>query len=100
MQPISSPMPHLPPETAIADSTAGRSSVRKAAEAFEALFLAEMLSHAGVGKPADALGGGKGEEAFQSFLTQAYVEKITATGRFGIAEAIVRASATEDPANG
>ena len=67
-------------------------AIRHAAEAFEAAFLAEMLSHAGIARPPEGFGGGAGEDGFASFLTQAYAEKIAATGRFGIAEAIVRAS--------
>jgi len=99
MQPIP-PLTRYP--TALphaSESARGRVAVQEAAEAFEALFLAEMLAQAGIGKPPDAFGGGSGETAFASFLTQAYAEKIAATGRFGIAEAIVRAAIKESPAD-
>jgi peptidoglycan hydrolase FlgJ len=67
-------------------------TLRKAAEAFEAVFLAEMLAHAGLGRMPEGFGGGSGESAFSSFLTRAYAEKLAAGGRFGLAEAIVRSA--------
>ena len=69
-------------------------SIKAAAKAFEALFVAEMLSHAGLGASKGAFGGGEGEAAFSSFLTRAYADGIAASGRFGLSEAIVRALTT------
>ena len=45
----------------------------------------------------DGFGGGEGESAFSSFLSRAYAEKIAETGSLGLAEAIVRAAAGENP---
>ena len=55
------------------------------------MFVAEMLSHAGLDASKGEFGGGEGEDAFSSFLTRAYAESIAASGRFGLSEAIVRA---------
>lgn len=92
MQAIPSLPSQNPTEAGSGQRQPGTAAIRRAAEAFEAAFLAEMLSHAGIGKPPEGFGGGAGEDGFASFLIQAYAEKIAATGHFGIAEAIVRAS--------
>lgn len=64
---------------------------RKTAEAFEAAFLAEMLKHSGINKPPDTAGGGAGEEAFSSFLTEQYADLLAQRGGFGLAEQIFNA---------
>lgn len=99
-QPIS---PHIPSHssgTAPLPPARTTAEVQHAARAFEALFVAEMLSQAGIGKAPEGFGGGSGEAAFSSFLTQAYAEKIAPSGRFGLAEAIVRATTEGSQANG
>ena len=45
---------------------------RKAAQAFEAAFLAEMLKYTGLNAMPEGFGGGAGEEAFSSLLTDQY----------------------------
>lgn len=65
--------------------------LRESAEAFEATFIAEMLKHTGVNRTPESLGGGAGEDAFGSFLTQAYAEEIAARGGFGLSEQIFNA---------
>ena len=62
--------------------------VRKAAQAFEASFLAEMLKHSGVNAAPSGFGGGAGEEAFASFLTQEYARMIAERGGVGLAEQV------------
>ncbi len=76
------------PPNAPSDAAA---SIGAAARAFEGLFVAEMLSQAGLGTNSGAFGGGEGEAAFSSFLTRAYADSIAASGRFGLSEAIARA---------
>lgn len=61
---------------------------RDAAEAFEAAFLGEMLKYTGVNAMPDSFGGGAGEEAFGSFLTQEYARLIAERGGIGIAEQV------------
>lgn len=65
--------------------------LRKAASEFEAVFIAEMLSHTGVATPRKENGGGVGEEAFSSFLTRKYADKLAENGGFGLSERIYQA---------
>ena len=62
---------------------------RETARAFEAAFVAEMLSHAGFEK-ALASDSGVGGEAMTGFLVEALAEKIVERGGFGVAELIMR----------
>lgn len=61
-------------------------AARKAAEDFEAAFLAEMLKTAGINKMPSTFGGGAGEEAFSSMLTDEYARRMAASGGIGLAE--------------
>jgi len=65
-------------------------SLRNAAQAFEAAFLAEMLRHAGVGQAPDSFNGGAGEAAFSGTLIEAYADRIA---EVGLAERIFRSLA-------
>lgn len=65
-------------------------AVRTAAEQFEAMFLKEMLTMAGFGKVPEHFGGGAGEAAFGSFLTQEYATEISRSRSIGIADQIYR----------
>ncbi len=66
-------------------------ALRRAAEAMETSFLAEMLKVAGVGAPRTSFGGGIGEEQFASFLTEAHAEAIVERGGIGLSEALFNA---------
>ena len=96
---LSPHQPHPLPTSGAAAKTGSavgaddRAGIRRAAQAFEAMFVAEMLQQA----VPDGFGGGDGESAFSSFLSRAYAEKIAETGSLGLAEAIVRAAAGENP---
>jgi Rod binding domain-containing protein len=72
------------------DSRPARSeaAARAAAEAFEAAFLAEMLKYTGMNSQPDGFGGGAGEEAFSSFLTEEYARLMAARGGIGLAEQV------------
>lgn len=76
-------------------SGAARSSddvaLRRTAVAFEAAFLAEMLSHAGLGESRASFGGGAGEDAFASLLTQEHAKALADKGGIGLAEHIFEA---------
>jgi Rod binding domain-containing protein len=61
-----------------------------AARQFEAVFLSQMLSAAGAGKPAATFGGGTGEGQFASFLLDAQAQRIADAGGIGLAEMIIR----------
>lgn len=60
------------------------------AEEFEATFLAEMLKHTGLNKTSSEFGGGAGEDAFHSLLTQKYADKLAASGGIGLAQHIYK----------
>lgn len=75
-----------PGETARRDG-----ALRKAADALEAGFLAEMLKSAGVGKSRESFGGGAGEDQFSSFLVTAQAEAMVKSGGIGLAEHLFEA---------
>jgi Rod binding domain-containing protein len=70
--------PVTPPERA----------ARAAAEAFEAAFLAEMLRYTGLNAMPAGFGGGAGEDAFGSFLTDEYARLLAERGGIGLAEQV------------
>lgn len=65
--------------------------LRKAAEALEATFLAQMLSQAGLGAARESMGGGAGEEAFAGLLASEQAKLMAARGGIGLAETIFEA---------
>lgn len=65
--------------------------LRRAAEEFESVFLAQMLAPMFDGLSTDGLGGGgMGEEIFRPMLIERYAEAITRAGGVGIAESVMR----------
>jgi Rod binding domain-containing protein len=85
----------IAPVSAVGTGAAARSApaaaereARAAAEAFEAVFLAEMLKHSGINAMPAGFGGGAGEEAFASFLTEEYGRLLAERGGIGIAEQV------------
>lgn len=65
--------------------------LRDKARALEAAFLAEMLSHAGLGAGEGAFDGGIGEQQFASFLRQEQAALLVERGGIGLAEQLFRA---------
>ncbi len=61
---------------------------RTAARRFEAAFLAEMLKHTGLNATSTTFGGGAGEEAFASLLTDEYARLLAERGGIGLAEQV------------
>lgn len=76
--------------TPAAPSTEARrdTEAQAAAEAFEAAFLAEMLKGSGLNAMPSGFGGGAGEEAFASLLTDEYARLMAARGGIGLAERV------------
>lgn len=74
--------------TASALDGASPEALQAVAKEFEATFLAEMLKHTGLGEPRDAFGGGHGEAAFASMLTQEYATQLAKRGGIGLADRI------------
>lgn len=85
---ISPAAPRMPTPTAPRPEEA---RARAAAESFEAAFLAEVLKHSGLNAMPSSFGGGAGEEAFASFLTQEYARLMSARGGVGLAEQVFEA---------
>lgn len=74
-----------------------RAALAQAARDFEAGFLAEMLKHAGFGKPRALFGGGAGEEAFASLLVREEARRLADAGGIGLAEHVFRALLAREP---
>ncbi len=63
--------------------------MRETANAFETVFLAEMLKHAGLGQSRESFGGGEGEGAFASMLADEQAAQMVRSGGIGLAEHIL-----------
>ncbi len=64
---------------------------RKAAEEFEAFFLAQFIDRMFEDLPTDGMfGGGHGEKVFRSLLSQEYGRVMARTGGVGIADSVYR----------
>jgi Rod binding domain-containing protein len=70
--------------------TARRDGVAAAAQEFEAVFLAEMLRHAGLGAVREGPGAGPGQSSFTAMLADEYARSIAEQGGVGIAEQVIR----------
>jgi flagellar protein FlgJ len=70
---------------------ARRGQIRKAAQDFEATFLASMLQPVFEGlETAAPFGGGPGEAMFKSFLTEAMAKQMAKAGGVGVADVVAR----------
>ncbi len=69
------------------------SEMRAAAREFEAVFLAEMLRHAGLGAARESFGGGAGEAQFAPLLARAQADAMAEAGGLGLADRIAEALA-------
>ncbi|MGR3322705.1 MAG: rod-binding protein [Pseudooceanicola sp.] len=93
MIPVSPPPQVQPPPPGPGDP-----ALRRAAEALEATFLAEMLKSAGLGEARDSFGGGAGESQFASMLAAEQARALAATGGIGLAEQIFNSLKEHDHA--
>lgn len=73
-------------------------NLRRAAQALEASFLAEMLKSAGLGATRSEFGGGAGEDQFSSFLLHEQAKKMVASGGIGLTEHLFHALKERDNA--
>lgn len=73
-----------------------RDAMQAAAKEFEAVFLAEMLSHTSLADTSDSFGGGAGEDAFKSLLTREWATALTERGGIGLSETIYQALLTRE----
>ena len=68
-----------------------REQIKKTAQDFEAAFLGQMLKSMFEGVETSApFGGGPGESAFKSFLTEAVAKQMAANGGVGLADDLQR----------
>lgn len=82
----------IPPDAPPAPDapSADLEALRRAAQALEASFLAEMLKQAGFGESRDSFGGGAGEAQFASFLRAEHARALAEGGGIGLAEQLFR----------
>ena len=73
-----------------------KSAMKATAEEFEAVFLAEMLSHTSLAKTSDSFGGGAGEDAFKSLMTRQWANQLAERGGIGLAETIYQSMLTRE----
>jgi Rod binding domain-containing protein len=88
----------LPPLTRPLPAAPAAESLRHTAQELEAAFLAEMLSHAGLGAAEGPFSGGPGEDQFASFLRAEQARAIVQGGGIGLAEMIFRSLQEDDHA--
>ncbi|MDJ0607571.1 MAG: rod-binding protein [Kiloniellales bacterium] len=68
-----------------------REALRRAAEEYEALFLAEMLAPIFEGIETEGLfGGGSAEKIYRSLMVREYGRSLSESGGVGIADAVER----------
>ena len=76
---------------AMPHATNDAAAAKKAAKAFEGVFISEFLGSMFEGIPTDGpFGGGQGEEMFRSLMLDEYSKKIVAQGGFGLADSVTR----------
>ena len=78
------------PSTIGAATPAKVEALRQQAQALEAAFLSEMLSHTGLDTASDAFGGGIGEDQFGSFLRDEQAKLMVKGGGIGLGESLFR----------
>jgi Rod binding domain-containing protein len=90
------PLGPTTPPAATAAQDARFEALRDVAVQFEAVFLAQMLDYAGVGRTPEGFGGGAGEEAFRGHLIGEQARLMADGGGIGLAETIFRAMAKRE----
>jgi peptidoglycan hydrolase FlgJ len=66
-----------------------RAQITKTADNFETSFLSNMLGQMFEGVSTDGpFGGGQGEQAFRSFMMDAFAQQITKSGGIGVAASV------------
>ena len=78
------------PSTLPAADAATRAKIQKTASEFEASFLQVMLGQMFDSVDAGAFGGGAGEDAFKSFLTDAFAKSMAKAGGIGLSKDLSR----------
>lgn len=88
--PALAPLPGAPLPTARAAPDAAQEEIRRVAQEFESVFLAEMLAPMFESLETDGLGGGgMGERMFRPMLVEQYAQAISKAGGVGVADYII-----------
>ncbi|MDT0574699.1 rod-binding protein [Croceicoccus sp. F390] len=81
--------PIFPLASQVAPAEMEQTQLRKAAQAFEAIFVRQMLASARAGRHDDGgLFGGPGLEQFEAMRDEHVADLASQTGAFGLAQAI------------
>lgn len=84
------PPPNAPLPTVRPSANASQDEIRRVAQEFESVFLAEMLAPMFESLDADGLGGGGiGERMFRPMLVERYAQAIARSGGVGVADYII-----------
>ncbi len=71
-------------------STSDQAAARATAEEFEAVFIAQMMSHMFAGISTDGpFSGGQAEQVYRSMMVNEYGRLATASGGIGIADQVM-----------
>lgn len=96
--PHSISFPQPPGQQSLARSLP-QDTAHQASRAFETVLLSQMLQSAGVNRPAQAFGGGIGEEQFASFLTEMQAAAMVNKGGLGLAQHLFQMMAKQGANN-
>ena len=80
----------LPASPLPAADAAVRARIQKTATQFEASFLQVMLGQMFDSVDSGAFGGGAGEDAFKSFLTDSFAKSMAQSGGIGLSKDLAR----------
>jgi flagellar protein FlgJ len=78
----------LAPSSGKMDETAKRAQIASKAKDYESTFLSMMFGQMMEGTSPTTFGGGQGEEAFKSFMTDAMAKSMVRHGGIGLAKAL------------
>jgi len=88
--PALAPLPGAPLPAARVAPDAGQEEIRRVAQEFESVFLAEMLAPMFESLDTEGLGGGgMGERMFRPMLVERYAQAISKAGGVGVADYII-----------
>ena len=74
--------------------------LRQAADAFEAIFVSQLIKTARAAKLADDVFGNQASDTYQSMLDDQYARKLSSSANLGIAEALVDQLGSHSPRSG
>ena len=79
-----------PPVAGLAFASEAPAALRRAAEEFEGVFLAQVLGQLTTGLGAPGVSGGGRDDPFASMLRDEYAKVVSRSGGVGVADAVLR----------